>query len=86
MSAPGPVRPSQLRVGGRDAAAKTERLTLAHTTTMELLNDLRRCAEEVAKSFTDHGDHYEYTGSMNAVEDLRSAVGKAREHWLEKMR
>jgi hypothetical protein len=53
---------------------------------MEVLNDLRRTAEEVAEQFNDCGGHYEYTGSMNAVEDLRDAVKQAREYWIEKMR
>ena len=53
---------------------------------MEVLNDLRYTAEEVAKAFNDCGGHYEYAGSMNAVEDLREATKRARDYWIEKMR
>lgn len=52
---------------------------------VEMMNDLRRCGEIVCKAFKDNGSHYEYTGSMNDVEDLRDAVARARAFWLDKM-
>lgn len=52
---------------------------------MELMNDLRRTADAVCKTFKDCVDHYEYTGSMNNVEDLRDAVRRAREYWMAKV-
>lgn len=46
---------------------------------LEVLNDIRRCSEAIVGEFKDVGDHYEYVGSMNAVEDLRDATRRARD-------
>jgi hypothetical protein len=35
-------------------------------------------AEEVLRGFKDAQDHYEYTGTMNAVDRLRELVVQAR--------
>jgi hypothetical protein len=41
---------------------------------IRLHTEVRRCAREVLRKFKDRGDHYEYVGGMNTINDLEAAV------------
>lgn len=58
-------------------------MTISNTELIRRYDNLRSMAQNLQRKFHDRGDHYEFTGSMNDVEFLRSAIEDVEGYMIE---